>query len=210
MSKSFKVDLTAQRFGRLTVLEFVPTDKYGSFWKCLCDCGNRIIVRGMCLKRGDTLSCGCLRKETTAKTHSVHGLRRTRLYNIWTLMKNRCYNPNACNYNRYGSRGIKICDEWINDFKAFYDWSISHGYSDNLSIDRIDNNGNYEPSNCRWVDNKTQCRNIRRNVLVEYNGKMITLPEAAEITGIDLGALRSRYRNGDRGERLFRPVRKTK
>lgn len=209
MSKSFRKDLTGQRFGRLTVLGFVPTEGHRSFWRCQCDCGKKTLVNGVKLTGNRTKSCGCIRIEnaiTQGKKNTTHGKKNTRLYHIWNNIKERCENPNQHDYHRYGGRGIAICDEWRNDFQVFYDWAMSNGYDDNLTIDRIDFNGNYTPENCRFVDMKTQQRNRRNNVIVKYNGKSLTLPEAAERSGISCPTLRSRYRVGDRGERLFRPI----
>lgn len=207
MSRSFRRDLRGQRFGRLTVLEFVPTEGYRSYWKCMCDCGNIITVAGKRLGNGHTQSCGCLRKEQAAKRLYKHGMRNSRLYRIWSKMKERCCNHNISGYKDYGGRGITVCEEWKNDFQAFYDWAMSNGYDDNLTIDRIDNNGNYEPLNCRWVGIEIQARNKRNNVYVEYNGEIITLTEASKLSGISLGTLHLRYSKGDRGEKLFRPVK---
>lgn len=210
MTKSFKDDLRGQRFGRLTVLEFVPNDKPKTCWKCQCDCGNTIIAQLSNLKNGHTKSCGCLNKETTKEMFTKHSLRNTRLYGIWNQMKNRCYNKNTRSYKNYGGRGITVCDEWRNDFKAFYDWAMTNGYTDELSIDRIDVNGNYEPNNCRWVDMKTQCRNKRNNAVVEYQGRKVSLIESSELSGIKYKILESRYERGDREDRLFRSPRKQK
>lgn len=214
MSKSFRKDLTGQRFGRLTVLEFVPTEGRISYWKCKCDCGNETVVQAMSLKSGNTRSCGCLCKEINCKRttnrNTTHGKSHTRLYNIWKLMKSRCLKKTNKRYKDYGGRGITVCDKWQNNFQAFYDWAMSNGYDDSLTIDRIDNNGNYEPLNCRWADTKTQVRNSRHNIMVKYNGEKICLTEAAEKSGINHNTLIDRYRHGDRGEHLFRPVDKKK
>lgn len=114
-----------------------------------------------------------------------HGQANTRLYRIWDAMKTRCTNPNSRNYANYGARGISICPEWMKDFKAFYDWAIENGYADDLSIDRIDNNGNYEPSNCRWASKKEQSNNSRRNVFLTYKGKTQTLAQWCDELGFD-------------------------
>ena len=200
MSKSFRKDLTGQRFGKLVVLEFVPTADQASYWKCECDCGNTRNIRGSRLITGKTVSCGCLGKK--------HGLNNTRLYQVWADMKSRCYNSNHHWYSRYGGRGIIICDEWRDDFQQFYDWAMSNGYKKGLSIDRIDNNGNYESFNCRWVSILEQSHNRSTNVMVEYCGELICMSEAARLSGISRGTLNKRYRKGERGEELFRPVKR--
>ena len=134
-------------------------------WLCECDCGNKKVISSDCLTMGKTKSCGCLDKEKhiTSPNRTTHGLYGTRIYRIWKAIKTRCNNPNSIDYKKYyGSKGVKICDEWNYNFWKFYDWSICHGYKDNLSIDRIDPYGNYEPSNCRWVTMKVQANNKRK------------------------------------------------
>lgn len=160
-------NLKGQRFGRLEVLEFVGVnERRHNLWKCQCDCGNQTIVTASSLVTGHTQSCGCLMRETTAKHFTKHGESSSRLYVVWSGMINRCENSSNKSYQYYGGRGIKVCDEWRNDFMAFKNWAIANGYDDkaqygDCTIDRIDVNGNYEPSNCRWVDNLTQARNKR-------------------------------------------------
>lgn len=140
-----------------------------------------------------------------------HGLRHTRLYGIWLQMKNRCNNEKTARYKDYGARGITVCDEWCNDFKAFYDWSMANGYSDDLTIDRINNDGNYEPSNCRWITIKQQSRNTRHNTLLTLNGEAHCLIEWSEITGITKSCIQDRLRYGWSVERaLTTPMRKNK
>ncbi len=157
------IDLTGKTFGRLTVIGPAPcpeniknTHKY---WLCRCDCGNQTVVRGSNLKSNRTKSCGCLKNQVK------HGKIKTRLYRIFGAMKTRCYNQNATAYVNYGARGIKVCEAWldkVNGFQNFAEWSLANGYSDDLSIDRINVNGNYEPSNCRWVSSQTQNCNRRK------------------------------------------------
>lgn len=164
-------DLTGNKFHRLTVLGFIRKDRhYNSYWLCRCDCGNETAVTAGRLRSGHTKSCGCYSiekaKETCIKRNTTHGLSEHRLYNIWCNMKERCFNPNNPDYIKwYGSRGITICDEWKNSFQSFYDWAINNGYSDELSIDRKDVNGNYEPGNCRWATAKEQVKNQRKRVV---------------------------------------------
>lgn len=196
-------DLTGQRFGRLTVVEraddyISPHGRKIVRWKCLCDCGNYIDVSVVHLRQGDTLSCGCLGTERrrAAAQRPKHGLSRSRIYHIFTGMKIRCNNVNAPNYYLYGGRGIKVCDEWMgkDGFVKFYEWALANGYDDSLTIDRVDVNGNYEPSNCRWVDIKTQCNNTRNSVKLTYNGETLTAAQWAERIGRDRHTIYGRLR----------------
>lgn len=172
-------DLSGMKFGRLTVIErgepYISPRGYKSpSWKCLCDCGNTLTVRGTSLRNGTTNSCGCLLKEWTEERRQQasimcrekfkkHGDSGSRLYRIWDNMKRRCNNPTIKGYSSYGGRGITVCDEWQDSFKAFRDWALANGYQDDLTIDRKDNDGPYAPWNCRWVDRKTQATNRRQN-----------------------------------------------
>lgn len=198
-------NLTGQRFGKLTVLEQVESKNGRSMWKCLCDCGNYKIASSSTLHNGRTRSCGCLEPNKT------HGKANTRLYRIYSGMKARCYNQNTKAYKHYGGRGITICDEWLgeNGFVKFYDWSIKNGYSENLSIDRIDVNGNYEPSNCRWADAKTQSINKRNKITIYYGGEEKTLVELSEEFEINYETLRHRIfdKKMDVEKALLTPVR---
>lgn len=154
-----------QKYGRLTVTGFVHKGKKW-YWECTCKCGNSIITQAYLVRNGHTSSCGCLQRERASEASLVHGQTNSRLYRIYNGMKNRCYNQKQQSYENYGGRGITICEEWLKSFTAFEEWSLSHGYADDLSIDRIDNNGDYSPKNCRWVTRTEQNENTRRNHLV--------------------------------------------
>ena len=181
-------DLTGMKFGRLLVIGVSRKVKSGKreryYWNCQCGCGNTKEVRTDCLTSGYVQSCGCLKKEQNqinlTKNHR-HKLSNTNLWHVYYGILHRCYNMEDTHYCNYGGRGIIVCDEWKNSFDNFVQWSFDSGYKKGLQIDRIDNDGNYEPGNCRWVDVKQNCRNRGSNVLVEYEGKMITIVELSEI-----------------------------
>lgn len=190
-------NLVGMRFETLEVLHMAeehvkPSGRKILMWQCRCDCGNIVTVSGESLKYGNTKSCGCKRRNN----FRTHGKSDTRLYEIWTDMKQRCLNPNQKNYKYYGGRGITICKEWLDDFINFYDWAMENGYQDKLTIDRIDVNGKYEPNNCRWVTMETQLRNTRRNHFIEINGERHTIAEWARIYEINPQTINSRIRKG--------------
>jgi hypothetical protein len=188
------VDLTGQRFGKLTVIERAVYKKERTYWRCLCDCGKIVKVDGSALRRGHSKSCGCARAHKGM--HIKHGLRNTRLYKIWAGIKQRCLNQKAPDFKHYGGRGITICEEWRDDFKPFYNWATANGYTDKLSIDRIDVNGNYCPDNCRWVTQKEQGNNTRTNRRITYQGQTHTLQEWATITGLSSSTINQRLKRG--------------
>jgi hypothetical protein len=161
-----KVDLIGQRFGKVVVAEKLGTSKHRTIlWNCVCDCGNTIIAQTSDLRKGKIRSCGC----SHFKDRQTLGGKPTRLYRIWKNMKKRCYNANNHDFLYYGARGITVCNEW-HEFAPFQSWALANGYADDLTIDRIDNEGNYEPSNCRWATRKQQAQNRRPNGTVICKG----------------------------------------
>lgn len=190
-------NLTGMVFGRLTVIEraddhICPSGQHIRQWKCRCSCGNTTIVSSRNLKTGNTASCGC--KSTERKTK--HNLWNSRIYKIYYGMKARCYSSATPNYNDYGGRGIKICDEWKDDFMSFYNWSMANGYSDELSIDRIDVDGDYSPENCRWVDKIVQANNCRNTYYVTYKGVTKPISDWCRELGLKHSVVSSRLRSG--------------
>lgn len=189
-------DPIGQRFGRLTVLRYDHSNKYNvRYFLCRCDCGNEKVVQRSALMSGATKSCGCLNEELKhrRKTNFKHGYcHKERLYETWKNMKRRCCDPNNKRYALYGGRGIKVCNEWLNDYMAFRNWAMANGYADNLSIDRIDNDKGYFPENCRWATTKVQENNMSRNHLLAYNGQTHTISEWAEILGMSYDTVNHR------------------
>lgn len=188
------IDLTGQKFGRLTVLERAGSDKKkNATWRCKCDCGKEKVIIGESIRHGKTTSCGCILAEFNSNRLKTHGSKPERLYRIWCGMMTRCYNQNTKRYTDYGGRGIQVCEEW-KQFEVFRDWAIKSGYSEHLTIDRIDVNGNYHPTNCRWATMQEQANNTRRNHRFEYNGETHTLSEWARILNIPRGVIKDRLR----------------
>jgi len=182
------IDITGQTFNRLTAIECVGRRCKAALWRCRCACGNETMVDGHKLRSGKTKSCGCLVIEMSKQANTVHGGapsgNPTRLYRIWTGMLNRCRNPNVESFPRYGGRGIAVCAEW-HSFKPFRDWAAANGYRDDLSIERRNNDGNYEPDNCTWIPPSNQSRNRRMaRAVIRSDGKQFSLViEAARETG---------------------------
>lgn len=194
------VDIKGKRFGSFVALElhhkkqiYRNGAKWGNveYWLCKCDCGNTKIINKSHLTRGNTTSCGC-------KTlyRNKHGMRNTRIYKIWSDMRNRCSNKNNKAYKYYGERGIKVDSIWDKEFQPFYDWAMANGYKENLTIDRIDVNGNYEPSNCRWISQQKQMRNHRKNHLITYKDETHCIADWAEKFNIPYSTFRKRIADG--------------
>lgn len=197
MGRKF-IDLTGQHFGKVTVFKRKGKSKEGEIlWLCHCECGNITTIRGNKLRSGHTQSCGCLRGEK-------HGLSKTRLYHIWQLLKDRCYNPNSLNYSYCGSRNIEVCEEWLKSFVSFYDWALENGYREDLTIDRIDNNAGYSPENCHWATWIEQENNRRNNHHLTIDDDMKTISEWSRTTGINRSTMESRLGRGLSGKELIK------
>lgn len=209
MKKPYKYDLSGMTFGRLTVIEYAGKRHNGrTQWRCRCQCGNETVATRSNLVAGKIISCGCKRREQAGNINRVHGECKTRLYSIWRNMITRTENPKGTAYDRYGGRGIRMCPEWRNSFVAFRDWAVSNGYSDALTIDRINTDGNYTPENCRWVPWKTQFNNRSTNVCLTFQGRSQTAAEWARETGISRNAIYMRLRAGWPTERILTTLTK--
>lgn len=205
------IDETGNRHGRLTVTGYAGHGSgRGSKWHCRCDCGKEITAFGKQLRVGHTRSCGCLVSDTTRERSTRHGCARDGQmgleYRIWIGMWQRCSNPNDRRYRVYGARGIKVCDRWRTYENFIEDMGVRP--SKDLSIDRIDNDGHYEPGNCRWATDKEQARNKRNTIIIEHLGEKKTVPEWSEITGVKECTIRERLRHGLSAEEALKPVGK--
>lgn len=204
-------DLVGKTFGRLTVESFAGYKQINKrnarpFWNCVCSCGTHKTVNGDWLKCGNVKSCGCLNKDKALEANSKHGfavrklkgLDETRIYRIWDKMKQRCYNPKQTYYKDYGGRGIIVCNEWLGEhgFENFLEWAVKSGYDNSLSIDRINPNGNYQPSNCRWATNIEQANNKRNSHYITYNNETLTIAQMARKYNVPDGIFRCRLRCG--------------
>lgn len=194
------IDLSGAEFGNLIVLHRAPNHETPcgqavTSWVCKCKCGKEITVTSQNLRRGHTKSCGCLIPQHNLKHGDCVNHTISRLYNIWAGMKARCYNTHNPRYEYYGKRGIKVCNGWLS-FESFRRWALCNGYSDDLTIDRIDNDGDYAPGNCRWTTQKVQSNNSRKNVTIEYNHSTHTISEWADIFGIPYKTLWYRISSG--------------
>jgi len=184
MNNPRRLELTGKRFGRLTVVR--KSDKLGKRgevrWICKCDCGKTTNSLGAALRTGTARSCGCLRSELTAARFTTHGWARRPLFVIWRNMIKRCYDPRDPSFHNWGGRGIKVCDRWRNSYDNFE--KDVGARPANQTLGRIDNNGDYEPSNCRWETRKQQANNMRTNDCLQFNGETLTLSQIADISGV--------------------------
>ena len=181
------IDIAGQQFGRLTAISYEGEKK----WKCKCKCGSEVVISSRNLRSGKSTSCGCFQRETCKKLQFSHGKSSDLAYNVWKMMKQRCSNPKNPKYEMYGGRGIEVCDRWKNSFENFLD-DMGNRPSKDHSIDRIDVNGNYEPSNCRWANSKIQASNKRSNVFFEVDGISLTAAQLSEIYGVPRRTIRYR------------------
>lgn len=163
-------------------------------WECKCECGNIVIVRGSAITSGNTKSCGCKTNEYISNANKTHGETHTKIYRVWSNMKNRCYNKKTKRYEDYGGRGISVCTEWVNSYESFRDWAFANGYKEDLTIDRIDNNGNYCPQNCKWVTRYEQNINKRNNIEIAIDGETKCLSEWCFKFGINRSTVNTRVR----------------
>lgn len=194
-------DIIGKKFGKLTVMSraedyVAPSGRHYVRFNCMCDCGNEICTNSDAIRRGKTTSCGCLRKEITSKRQKTHGESKSKLYGVWCSMRSRCENQNDKHYAEYGGRNVSVCQEWNQSFESFRSWAYQNGYEEGLTIDRIDNNSDYSPFNCRWVDMKVQANNRRSNRQIYFNGETHTIKEWSEIIGIPYKTLHNRIYSG--------------
>lgn len=208
MSINIDSDLTGLKFNRLTVVK-KDGDKSKGYWHCVCECGKHKSVNWWHLANSYIGSCGCLRLESRSEINKTHGKSKSRVYITWINMKNRCLKPTSKDYQNYGGRGIKVCDEWSYSFENFY--RDMGEQPDGMTIDRINVNGNYEKDNCRWATPKQQCRNRTNSLIVEYNGVKKTLIEHCEDVGMPYKSVFRRIGLGWSIEKeLTKPLRESK
>lgn len=200
-------DLVGKKFNSLTVIKMLEKNRHGEMtWLCRCDCGNERIATSNKLTHGYTVSCQSCRYKKMASKNYKHGMAPLRLWNTYYSMLERCYNEKSAMYYRYGKRGIIVCDEWKESFVVFRKWALANGYNEHLTIDRIDNDGNYTPDNCKWSTPREQSNNRSTNRFITYNGVTDTVANWARRMGMKYGMLSSRLRLGWPDEKLFIPA----
>lgn len=210
-------NIVGKKFGNLTVMRYEGIKEHKSILLCKCDCGKEVMLPMRNVTSGNTKSCGCFKRQSLVMRNSKHNMYKTPIYQKYQDMLRRCYNKNTKRYGRYGGRGIKVCDEWLpknNGFANFYKWAVSQGYQDYSdktllrkevpTLDRIDTDGNYEPSNCRFVKFKTQDNNKSSNVYVNYNGKKFTLKQLSEEFDISYHITQKKFHKGLTTEEIVR------
>lgn len=196
------ITLEGRKVNRLTVVSKAYQDKYKHwYWNCKCECGNDTIVAGCDLRSGKAISCGCYKRGRASELNKTHGMKKTRLYNVWARMKQRCINPKAPEYDNYGGRGIRVCCEWLDAPESFFDWAERTGYNSmakrgECTLERLDVDGDYEPSNCKWATAVEQNNNRRNNRKLEYNGETHTIAQWSRKLGIKKETLCARLRYG--------------
>ncbi|OLS02902.1 hypothetical protein [Tissierella creatinophila] len=202
------IDIKNQRFGKLKAIEpsvKVATNK-SKKWICECDCGTVKEIRSSDLRLGKIVSCGCERDRKIKERSYKHGMSNTKIYDVWQSMKGRCYRETCKDYPNYGGRGIKIDKNWLGDFMVFYNWAISEGYKEGLTIDRINPNGNYEPGNCKWLPNEKQALNRRNTITHMYEGKELNTRELSEELNINYNTLRNYLGKGRTIEEILENI----
>jgi hypothetical protein len=205
-------NLKGKVFGKLKVIDIAPRTCTKTYWICECECGVIKTIRSDSLVSGNTTSCGCLKIiqnginfKTEYRKNNATRICKTRLYKTWQLMNNRCYNKKTPGYIKYGARGITVCEEWQRQtkFDTFKNWALKNGYNDTLSIERINNNGNYEPENCKWSTNKEQCNNRRSTVKITMNGQTKSVKQWCEYLNLDYGRVINRRQKGISQDKMF-------
>lgn len=210
------IDITGKKFGYLTAIKInnihtKPSGQKVTRWLCQCECGKQVVVASYDLRNGHTKSCGCKKGRLITESKIKHNFSKKPIYRVLNSIKQRCNNPKNHAYKNYGARGIKVCDEWSEGFEKFYQWAINNGYKKGLSIDRVDVNGNYEPSNCRWATRKEQARNKRNNHLITYNSETYCLTDWAIKKNLSISTIFHRLKRGWSIEKtLNAPIKKTK
>ena len=194
------MNLAEHKFGRLQPIELDhiranPSGNRIRYWRCICDCGTEVVVPHGSLRNGETKSCGCLRRELVAQKNAKHGRSGLPEYQVWQDMKRRCLNPKSKSFSIYGGRGISVCERWQTSFEHFHADMGARPFA-TATIERVDNNGNYEPGNCRWATRREQMNNVRKNVILTVDGESATLAEWARRTGMNHASILGRLAKG--------------